>query len=410
MTLTQNAGQPKPKIFYGWIIMACSFLLMAVSLGLINNTMNQFIVPFCDAFGVTRAKASLITSFASIGHMVSMPLVGDLLRKYNPKRLIRGSILMMLAVWVSYSFAKSIYALWGLGVLMGIGNGLAGNVMINTVINNWFHAKKGFAVGFTSTGSGFGGAIFNPIASALIVSHGYQYAMRMVGLLSLILCLPFLIAIVYKPEDIGLVPYGDEEGFKGDTKNLMARSSVGMTRGESIKRPRFWVMTFLAIVLGQSVVGIFHHVTAYMTDLGYSVTLTALCVSLINISLAFSKLFFGWLNDRLGTKRNYIVMMTLAIIGMSCITMLKQLNTPILAAVLFGIAFAVTNLFVPLIVVQVTGDKEYPQIYGLMSTFTSIGAVNVTVSVGWFSMPPRPSPTGTVAHTIRSASSVIEAL
>ncbi|MBQ3301918.1 MAG: MFS transporter, partial [Eggerthellaceae bacterium] len=111
-------------------------LLMAVSLGLINNTMNQFIVPFCDAFGVTRAKASLITSFASIGHMVSMPLVGDLLRKYNPKRLIRGSILMMLAVWVSYSFAKSIYALWGLGVLMGIGNGLAGNVMINTVVNN----------------------------------------------------------------------------------------------------------------------------------------------------------------------------------------------------------------------------------------------------------------------------------
>ncbi|MBR0407395.1 MAG: MFS transporter, partial [Clostridia bacterium] len=119
---------------------------------------------------MTRAKASLITSFASVGHMISMPIVGDLLRKYNPKRLIRASILAMIAVWIGYSFAPNIYVLWGLGILMGIVNGLAGNVMINTVVNNWFHAKKGFAVGFTSTGSGFGGAIFNPIASALIQS------------------------------------------------------------------------------------------------------------------------------------------------------------------------------------------------------------------------------------------------
>ena len=375
MEQLQPSGRSKPKIFYGWIIMVCSFLLMAVSIGLINNTMNQFIVPICDQFGVTRAKAALLTSFVGIGHMVTMPFVGDLLKRYNQKRLIQGSILAMLLVWVGYSFATNIYMLWGFGFIMGIVNSLAGIVMINTVVNNWFHARKGFVVGFTSTGSGFGGAIFNPIASRLIVAHGYQYSMRMLALISLIMCLPFLITIVYKPEQKGLVPYGDEEGFKGDRAKLMAASNVGMTRSEAVRTKRFWVLVVITMIISQGVIGIFHHVTAYMTDLGYGVEQTALCVSVINISLACSKLGFGWLNDRLGTKRNFILMMSIGIVGMMSMVLIKQINRPMVTAVLFGVAFAITNLFVPLIVVQVTGNKEYPQIYGLMSMFTSVGSL-----------------------------------
>ncbi|MBR0374617.1 MAG: MFS transporter [Mogibacterium sp.] len=375
MEQLEQANRPKPKLFYGWIIMVCSFLLMAVSIGLINNTMNQFIVPICDQFGVTRAKAALLTSCVGIGHLIAMPFVGDLLKRFNQKRLIRGSILAMLLVWVGYSFASNIYILWALGVAMGIVNSLAGLVMINSVVNNWFHAKKGFVVGFTSTGTGFGGAIFNPIASKLIVAHGYQYSMRMLALISLIMCLPFLITIVYKPEQIGLLPYGDEEGFKGDRAKLMAGSNVGMKRREAVKNKKFWILVVVTMIIAQGVIGIFHHVTAYMTDLGYSVTQTAFCVSVINISLACSKLFFGWLNDKIGTKRNYILMMSIGIFGMISMVMIKQINRPLLTAILFGIAFAITNLFVPLMVVQVTGNKEYPQIYGLMSTFTSLGSL-----------------------------------
>ncbi|MBQ3301219.1 MAG: MFS transporter, partial [Eggerthellaceae bacterium] len=137
--------------------------------------------------------------------------------------------------------------------------------------------------------------MFNPIASKLIVAHGYQYSMRMLALISLIMCLPFLITIVYKPEQIGLLPYGDEEGFKGDRAKLMAGSNVGMKRREAVKNKKFWILVVVTMIIAQGVIGIFHHVTAYMTDLGYSVTQTAFCVSVINISLACSKLFFGWL-------------------------------------------------------------------------------------------------------------------
>ncbi|MBQ3301218.1 MAG: MFS transporter [Eggerthellaceae bacterium] len=140
MEQLEQANRPKPKLFYGWIIMVCSFLLMAVSIGLINNTMNQFIVPICDQFGVTRAKAALLTSCVGIGHLIAMPFVGDLLKRFNQKRLIRGSILAMLLVWVGYSFASNIYILWALGVAMGIVNSLAGLVLINSVVNNWFLA------------------------------------------------------------------------------------------------------------------------------------------------------------------------------------------------------------------------------------------------------------------------------
>ena len=115
----------------------------------------------------------------------------------------------MLTGWFGFSFVPDITSFYVMAIIIGIGSSVSGAVVVNIILNNWFHAKKGFAMGFASTGSGFGSMVFNPLGSALIVNFGYQAAFRGLGVCAVLCLLPILLLFVYKPEYKGLSPYGE---------------------------------------------------------------------------------------------------------------------------------------------------------------------------------------------------------
>ena len=379
--MSNSKTAKKNKIFYGWFLLVSVWLLTAVVTGLFVNSFNQFLKPMCDAFGMSRTEFALCNSLISICVCGCSPFVGQIFEKFNPKLVVRTGIIVVLVGWISYSFASGKAGLYASAVMIGLGSNLAGAVVTNIVLNNWFHAKKGFAMGFATTGSGFGSAVFNPIGATLIVTYGYQQAIRTLGIIAFICMLPTFFLFRYRPEDIGLVAYGDEEDSEaGEQEKEKAKKPTtsqkgGYTRAQAFRTVRFWAICLIAFSLSAGAIGIFSHISPYLTDLGYSPEKAASLISTISLSMAAAKIFFGWLNDKIGTYKNFLVLVGIGVVGMYMLLNIKNENLAYVTAVMFGIAFSCTNLLSPLITVHAMGGKDYGKIFGVVSLALYAGPI-----------------------------------
>lgn len=114
---------------------------------------------------------------------------------------------------------------------------------------------------------------------------------------------------------------------------------------------------------------------SYLTDIGHSPALAATLVSLISLSMAVSKIFFGWLNDKLGTYRNFLIITAIGVLGIFSLFTAKNVVCAYVSAVLFGISFSATNVMAPLITVYAMGSKDFANIFGLVSFAIYIGPI-----------------------------------
>ena len=373
------AENKKTKVFYGWFLLVACWLMTAVVTGMFVNTMNQYVVPVCEALNISRTQFSITNSCVSVAVMALSPFVGQVFSKGKQRLIVTVAALAALTGWLGFSVAGSIEMFYVFGILMGVGSAFSGAVICNIVLNNWFHAKKGFAMGFATTGSGFGSTVFNPIASSLIASYGYQAAVRYMGLIALMCMLPFLILFVYKPEQKGLLPYGDEAGGTAgsagasDKKSVTMAQNEGMTRAEALRSGKFWGVCFIACSLSLGAIGLFSHMTPYLSDIGYEPVQAAKFISIMSITMAISKVVFGWLNDRIGTFMNFMILMAISVIGMASLLFAQSEAIAYIASFGFGVAFSTTNLLSPLITVHALGGKDFSNIFGLVSFAIYLG-------------------------------------
>ncbi|MBQ3301445.1 MAG: MFS transporter, partial [Eggerthellaceae bacterium] len=150
-----SATQKKP-VFYGWLLAGAAWLSTLTTTGMLGNTWSQFLKPVCEEFGMQRASFSMISLTASIIALLLYPIAGSVLNKHRSPWLIRGAVAVLLCGYVGYSFATTKAMLFISAVVYGLGGPFTNMLMVNIVLNNWFHAKKGFVMGFVSTGSGVG--------------------------------------------------------------------------------------------------------------------------------------------------------------------------------------------------------------------------------------------------------------
>ena len=364
------------KIFYGWLICLTGTLMLVGGSGIVVNCAGQFLVPVTEALQVSRSQFSLYTSMVSVASMIFCPLIGKVYEKIPPRIATICGGLFMAACWTGLSFASDIRQFYVLGFLIGTGSSLCGMVSVNILMNNWFHSKKGTAMGIALTGTGIGSMFFNPIAQNLIGRFGYQPAYRILAMCMLLCMLPLFLLYRYTPFEKGLVPLG----FTGEMPRGRSFGD-GMLRGEAMKRPAFWASCFVVFGLSASSMGLFNHMQAHFQDIGYSAETAALFISILSLGMTFGKLFFGWLNDRIGTKRNFLLMTVLALCGILLLLISRSLPLTVLGVLLFGIGVASPFVLTPQLTIYFFGTKDFANIYGSINVFQFLGpAVAPTVT------------------------------
>ena len=181
----------------GWSVVVAAYFGVMVGFGsLLVFTFGTFVKPLGAAFGWNREDVSAAFGFAALTVAVCSPLLGRLLDRYGPKRIIIPCMAVFGISFASLGFlTPHLYQLYAVFVVLGVvGNGTS-QMGYSRAVATWFDQRRGIAFALVMAGSGTGSMLFPPFAQTLITHFGWRAAYMLLGGLVLILGIP-LTAVV----------------------------------------------------------------------------------------------------------------------------------------------------------------------------------------------------------------------
>ena len=332
-------NQTKPKLFYGWVLVAVMLLLLSVGWGTTVYMFSVVAGALYQEFEPTR----LVLMICSTGMMLmvglSSPLLGKLLDRYPNKWIMLCGTLSLGLGFIGISLSADIWMVVASYVLL-IGAGMAtlSTLTVSTLLARWFVKRRGLAVGIAALGTQFGGFIYPPLFAQAMQAYDWRVAIAGVGgLILLIVPAAIWFLVTDKPEDKGQYPDGASEPAQSQQT-----SSSEQNAGEPVQLSLGTLFTQRNFLLLVGIVGsavatntvLLANLSLFATDLGETAVRGAFIISLVAFLGIFFSPFVGWLSDVVPIKTvTAIVTGSLAI---SCLLFSMANTYPmLLAAALF---------------------------------------------------------------------------
>ena len=359
------------RVFYGWFIVAACFLIMSVSIGILNNATGVYVKPVCEDMGFSRQQMALNNTLVAACQMAVALCAGRIYGRFDLKNVMRVSGIVLALGYASYSVAQNLWMFYLSSLVCGLAQGLLVAVSVSMLVSNWFHARRGTAMGIASMGSGVGGMICNPLAAQLILAFGWRHTYQILACVIFVLVVPACFFIIRtRPEEKGLRPYGQTE-----EETIVQRETQGMTARQARRTPTYWVLCVCGANNGISAVSLMHNVAPHLNDNGYSALFSSAVVSACMASLAIGKALLGYLFDKLGPRRATTLAnccSILALIGMVLVPLSPAIGL-IVAGCGIGGAFGAVGT--PILTLNLFGGREYGAILGMFTAFSNLGSM-----------------------------------
>jgi MFS family permease len=131
------------SFYYGWIIVAVALISMAFWLG-IRSSFSVFYVALLEEFPWNRGSSAGVQSMALLTYTILAPLVGGLIDRFGPRRVVVPGILLLALGLVLCSTVDTLTQFYLLyGVVMGSGITCIGIVTYSAILAHWFEKKTG---------------------------------------------------------------------------------------------------------------------------------------------------------------------------------------------------------------------------------------------------------------------------
>lgn len=291
---------PSPRLHYGWVVAATTFLALLTVAGVVG-TPGVLIKPLEDEFGWGKAEisASLSIRFALFGLMA--PFAAALFNRYGIRRVTLPALALiatglLLSVWMTATW--QLHLLWG--VMVGVGTGLVAMVLGATVATRWFTAQRGLVVGALTASVATGQLIFLPMMAYLAENYGWRPALLSLVILLGVAAIAVALLMRDRPADVGLAPYGDTKiqptppppagSITGAAFEALAMAS---------KTGVFWVLFATFFICGLSTNGLIQmHFVPLCADFGMPAVGAASVLAFMGIFNLIGTIASGWLSDR----------------------------------------------------------------------------------------------------------------
>lgn len=319
------------------------FVGSLISVGLTIYLFGVFQDALVESFGTSVATLAWApTLFMAVSGILS-PLVGrSLATRGRPGISIRRVMLAgALAIGIGLVLLSRMGSLVGAAVIFGTlvapGAILFGPLLGQSMITNWFGARRGWALGIVSAGTTVGGMLTPPLAASLIEAFGWRDAMAILGGLALAVGVPTVLWLVRdRPEDVGLTVDGigsSDQDLEGQSTSGGGEEPASETR-TLLRDPALWLlgMTFGLVFSAGTISTVF--TVPYASELGLPLLGGAFIASMRAGSAAIGKIVLGSLSDRLGIRR---VLFGVIAIEVLLTGLLVQTRDPVVFSVL-GVA------------------------------------------------------------------------
>ncbi len=363
-----NALTESDLSYYGWrVVLAACLGVMAGFGSLFVYTFAVFVKPLGAEFHWNRESISLGFGLAAISLGLISPLLGRLLDRFGPRRIILPCMTVFGCAIVSLALLRSqLWQFYVTCVIIGlVGNGAA-HLAYSRSISTWFQRRLGMALALVMVGAGLGAMLLPVFAQAIISGAGWRAAYLSLGCVALLLGLPLSWRYV---RDRGLVQHQTA---------LLEHS--GKTWQQGIRSFTFWIIVIVLFVSSISMNGAITQLSALLTDRGISSKDAALCASMLGGSSLLGRIVVGWLLDRFFAARVALLVNITTAAGIFLLARANGFLAGGLAAALIGIGAGGEAAITPYLLTRYFGLRAFSTLYGLTWTFyAAAGAIGPVI-------------------------------
>lgn len=362
-TSDDDSAQPPLAVPpYAWVIV----VVLAITLTIASGSRFLFGVvlkPVSEEFGWNRAQLTGAVMLGMIVLSVCQPLVGILVDRIGPKRVLVAGLALLGLALIPLSFANNLWQIYLLyGVLTSFGLAAASPVLATALVGRWFSAKRGLAMSIATSGSAFGQLLIVPLAAWIMLMTTWQVTYRVLAVAIIAVALP-LCAIFLRDAPRASATFQGRAIVPEDGLNLR----------EAISHPVFWVLGFGFAVCGWTMAFPNTHFLAYADDMGMSVLHAANTVSVTAVFSILGSVLLGIAADRY--QKSLILALTYALRGFAFLLLmfLPAGNLLYVYGLVLGISWTATTPLTAAIAADRYGPKHLGLIFGTLFTFMNMG-------------------------------------
>lgn len=200
-----------------------------------------------------------------------------------------GGALLLMGFILSARMTSIVMLYLGFGVLGGFGTGIAYISVMSSVVK-WFPDKRGLVSGILLMGFGFSSFLIGKLFQAYTpaVAGAWRTSFLTLGAVTfavLFVCGFFVERPAEEPE-------------------TAKRGGEGLSAGEMLKKPRFWLYYVWELLLTCAGLMIIAHASGVVAETSPTVSAggAATLVGLISIANGLGRVFFGGLYDKIGRR------------------------------------------------------------------------------------------------------------
>lgn len=371
---------PPPAGGRSTLLLGGAFATFLISAALMHSYA-VFLVAFLEDFRWSRAEASLAYSVSQLVGGASAPLVGVLVDRLGPRRLVQlgGALLAVGLVGTAYATRLwHVVVLYGL--LMTVGANFLGLVVFVPLLSRWFVQRRGMAISIVQSANGFARAVSAPLAQLLIVVVGWRHAYLWQAALMGVLVLP--LAGFFRGTDMR----GRQAARAPSRGGADGAARPDWTLRDAMQTPHFWLLAAVYFFTGLGSFLVSLHQLAFAVDLGFD-KLYAASVLGIGSGLAIvGTIVTGTMSDYIGRERSAIIAYGVSIVGVVCALFLSGPGQGWLLwlhASFFGLTWGARGPAVTAKTADLFPGSHLGAIVGVITIGSGIGSALGSWTAGW---------------------------
>ena len=348
--------------FYGWVIVAFTFVVQFVTVGLCYYSFSLYLKPLTEALGTERFEVSLALMIQSVVAALLSPLAGKL---YMTKPIKPLLFLGAVSLSVGFLSLSQVTALWQLylffGGFVGIGMVFLGVIPCNLLLANWFDKRRGTAMGISQFGITISATVLVPAVTWIVLTSGWEVSFVVCGIAAFVILAPLItFCAVRAPADLGQHP----DGIAPISNAPAATTSDAWTFARAIKDRDIWTITFVVGPCYMAIAAVVINMPAHFTDIGFSAMDAAFVVSVTTFAGALAKPLMGTLSDYVNKKFVMAGAIALQATGILLLVNLENYAALLLGGALFGLGYGGVAPLWGVLLAARFGKDNFAQVMG----------------------------------------------
>jgi len=373
----EDIAARKPGIFYGWFVLAASFVMLFFNSGA-QFSISVMFKPIIADFGWNRGSVSLVAMVNMVVYAFSMLLMGKAYDRFGPKWVIAASATFLSSGFIGMALMDNHFEfVLFYGIFCGIGLGGCTVLIFSSLISKWFEKWRGLAISIALSGGCFGQFVLIPVYTDLLVANGWRSTYLFIGAIIFVVnfSLTFLV-VKGDPDQLGYQPLG-----RGSNEPLSARPDdhqiSGTTRdfnlSDATKSFSFWLYVIAMFVCGAGDFMVSTHLVPMVTDFGITQESAGNMLAWFGLFALLGIIIAGFASDLIGNKIPIIITFAMRVALFILILNIQNEVTFYIFSLGFGFTLLITGVLTVTLIGKMFGFSNIGVLTGLITTIHHLG-------------------------------------